>query len=348
MLSRRKFKHATSTIDVDGEGSCHGRGDTNDEEFLHQCKACRLAGMDAPRVYIQQPNDGLGSRFQDVIAGMAIAAQKGMVLGGITFGKQSCKPAHGFDVVKIAGSFFGLKNMRLMFTNHPPKFERVATGVADLDKGIRKYGKPAPKTNIYLTNRCLACELDRHAKNMSDYFTPRLLNELRKATLLKREPLVFKKGVTSVAIHVRRGDITADNALRGTGDEWYYSIMSQLRKLIPDADIHVFSSLEGKGNSKAFDGYRKKGATVHLDGDILEPWAHFAMADVLVTAKSSFSHVPAFLNSNCVVYQPYWHRPLDGWVHTMENPKKPLGHEAQKALTACLVKIGKAPGLAGR
>ena len=78
--------------------------------------------------------------------------------------------------------------------------------------------------------------------------------------------------------------------------------------------VHLFSSLEGRYNSAAFDLFRARGVTVQLDGDPLAAWAHFAEADVLVVGKSSFSRAAAWLNSRCVVHQDYGHS-APAWVH---------------------------------
>ena len=80
------------------------------------------------------------------------------------------------------------------------------------------------------------------------------------------------------------------------------------------ADVHLFSSTEGRYDSAAFDVFRARGVTVQLDGDPLVAWAHFAEADVLVMGKSSFSRAAAWLNSRCVVHQG-WGHPAPAWVH---------------------------------
>jgi len=302
--------------------------------------------MDAPRIYVVESKDGLGSRLHDVIAGMAIASKMGMVLGGVTFRGQGngCHVSHGVDIMKVAGVLFGLEDPRLLFTGRPPKFDQVWPGLLALESGTRRF-VPKPKENIFIANHCVACEVDavpgisRHGTTwypQARYYSERFLGQLRNASRIWREPLAFERGSTSVAIHVRRGDVDPADKLRGTSDLWYLSLMEQLRRLAPNADIHVFSSLEAGRQSSEFDAYRSRGATVHLDGDPLEAWAHFAAADVFVMAKSSFSHVPALLNGNCVVYQPYWHRKLKEWVIVEANHTAPLSAAAVKALHGCI------------
>jgi len=341
-----QLRKASSSLVDHWKSACGGRGDATDESFLSQCAACRLSGVDAPRIYILESKDGLGSRLHDVIAGMAIASKMGMVLGGAISREQGngCHASHGIDIMKAAGVLFGLEDPHLMFTNHPPKFDQVWPGLHALESGTSKF-VPKPRDNIFIANHCPACEMStipsisRRGTTWNPqgrYYSERLLAELRNASRIWGEPLAFKTGSTTVAIHVRRGDVDPADKLRGTSDLWYFSLIAQLRELAPDADIHVFSALEVGRQGSEFDGYRSRGVTVHLDGDPLEAWAHFAAADVFVMAKSSFSHVPAFLNGNCVVYQPYWHLKLKEWVVAKANLTAPLSVAAKQALQGCI------------
>jgi len=83
---------------------------------------------------------------------------------------------------------------------------------------------------------------------------------------------------------------------------YYVGLIERLLKLLPDADVHIWSSLQGYlamgsstyWKSRDFDVFRRKGAKVHLDDpDILQPWAHLARADVYIMSISSFSFIPA-------------------------------------------------------
>jgi hypothetical protein len=327
------------------QSMCLARGSESEtEKFLSQCAACRLYGTDVARIYIKEGTDGLGSRLHEIIAGMAIAARMRMALGGVIVGKKTCQQSHGLKILEAAGSFFGIEDTRQMFLQEIPHMDQSYPNFGNFEKNMEKYGRPG-KTNIFLPGHCLACELD-DSGNASSWYTPMLLSKLRKAFVRNdpyyRQPRFRKPGSTFIAIHARRGDVdpndnsTVGNRTRGTTDEWYFHIIKQLRTLVPDADIHVFSSMEDHWEANDFRGYLKRNVTIHLDGDTTEVWAHFAAADVLVTAKSSFSFVPAFLNDKCVVYQPHMHKPLDGWVVAQEVDAKPLSDAAQKELKGCI------------
>jgi len=125
--------------------------------------------------------------------------------------------------------------------------------------------------------------------------------------------------VVNVAVHVRRGDVRASTPSRGTPDDYYFWLMDVVREQAPDAHFHVFSedhthTFHADGEeADAFDEYRRRGAHVHVNTEARETLAHMAKANVLITAKSSFSYVAAFLNPNCVLQQS-WKRRLPDWV----------------------------------
>jgi len=125
---------------------------------------------------------------------------------------------------------------------------------------------------------------------------------------LAKRRLDFAPGRTSIAIHARRGDLPKGDE-RATSDAYYFRLLHAIRKVTPDADVHLWSStatVYWKNKTwtfEDFDDFRDHGVTVHLDDeDMLEAWAHMARADVLVTSMSHFSFAPAVLNPNCIVY----------------------------------------------
>jgi len=329
---------------VSKEFACLGDIDNRtDAKFLSQCPACQLHGTDVPHIYMTEGTDALGSRLHEVIAGMAIAARHRMALGGVIAGRHVCQTNRGIKILRAAASFFGLEDPRLMFVPRAPWEGTAQTypTYGSFKAAMKKYGRPGPTASIFLPAHCLACEIDAR-RNISQYYTPELLHGLRSKSFIWRAPLAFKTGSTSIAIHLRRGyDVVQPNeSARGTSDEWYFSLIKKTLKLIaPSVDIHVFSTLEKVWKSSDFDSYRALGATVHLDLGPIETWAHFASADVLVMAKSSFSHVPALLNDKCVVYQPYMHKPLDGWVVAQASDGAPLDTTAAEKLRDCVAAV---------
>ena len=84
-----------------------------------------------------------------------------------------------------------------------------------------------------------------------------------------------------------------------------------------------------------YEGYRQRNMTVHLDSDIedneamLSAWAHMARAQVFIMSQSSFSIVPAYMNTNCVIYPSSIDAPLENWVNGKEETRKSYRKELE-------------------
>merc|ERR1740121_745382 len=70
-----------------------------------ECKVCAFNGPDAPRLFIDGRDDGLGNNVEAIIYGMAFARKTGRSFGGVLGGG---KMAHGLQVAKIVSEIFGL------------------------------------------------------------------------------------------------------------------------------------------------------------------------------------------------------------------------------------------------
>ena len=146
---------------------------------------------------------------------------------------------------------------------------------------------------------------------------------------LDARPLLFADGKVSVVIHLRRSDLERTDT-RATPDEYYYRLAKEISKMVPAdmLDFHVWSSTKNIPaydynfwTSKDYDGYRERGMTVHLDeqidsnDDMLKAWTHMARADIFIMSQSSFSMVPAYMNTNCVIYPSNIDSPLENWMN---------------------------------
>ena len=164
----------------------------------------------------------------------------------------------------------------------------------------------------------------------SSYFPSWLRDAFRRH--LELWPLVFKPKMLSVVLHLRRSDLERHDT-RVTPDEYYYRVVRDIQRLsLLEMDVHVWSSTQNnpffRGKHwafKDFDGYRRRNMTVHLDEEInnskalLSAWAHMARAQVFIMSQSSFSIVPAYMNTNCVIYPSCIDAPLENWVDGSKN-----------------------------
>jgi hypothetical protein len=123
-----------------------------------------------------------------------------------------------------------------------------------------------------------------------------------------KKKLFFAEGRTSVAMHIRRGDAVHDGC-RVTSDAWYLAVANVIKRHVPNADIHIFTEGKNSLSKHGFSVHGEPGAESMLDAT-----AHFVAADILVTARSSFSNVPAMFNPNCIIFQHYWGHALPGYI----------------------------------
>ena len=155
---------------------------------------------------------------------------------------------------------------------------------------------------------------------LDEYFTPKLLSRLRGAAACRLGERVshFASGRISVAMHVRRGDVANVGfvRIRFTPDQFYLRVAAVIRKVLPTAQIHVYSQMERHYSRSSFRVFERNGMFVHLDGDPLSALAHLARADVLVMAKRAFSSAAALFNPNCVLYDPFWFGKLARWGYS--------------------------------
>lgn len=124
----------------------------------------------------------------------------------------------------------------------------------------------------------------------------------------------------TVAIHIRRGDVTEinQNKHRYTPNEYYFNVIKEIYSVIPLAMIFIFSESKSYGNIEDFSEYERKNCVLKLDTSIQTAWNYFINVDMLVMSKSSFSYVPALyrMRDKTVVYEDFWYKPLSHWIHT--------------------------------
>jgi len=207
----------------------------------------------------------------------------------------------------------------------------------------------------------------------NDGISPKFLQSLRATSSLGSVMLEhYNQTGYQVAVHVRRGDVGAEmpnsdafksdiasRNRRFAKDEVYLGVVRQVEELLGGANvnIHIFSTtmahINGKPeltamvrngtarkfyNESDFNMYSRKGYFVHLDGDELTDFAHFARADVLIAAPSSFSMVAALFNSKCVVTFKDYGAALPGWAQHSDGSFSSLSF---RMLQDCVDKLDR-------
>lgn len=149
-----------------------------------------------------------------------------------------------------------------------------------------------------------------------------------------------------VALHVRRGDLQRAAPRRMMPIRYYSGVARRLEKLLGLAGVRARFELHTESatsfapssanelprNDRTFEGTKSNedeelddfGLLAPLDRfvdtDPIESLERMSSADVLITSKSSFSMVAGILApEKLVLFAPFWHSPMPGWLRTSEN-----------------------------
>lgn len=117
-----------------------------------------------------------------------------------------------------------------------------------------------------------------------------------------------------VAIHIRRGDVAAKaQAERLTDNSKIEILVRSIKEAFDDASLRYQLHFISEGEKSDFGLLGNYQARWHLNSSPIESFDRLVQADVLITAKSSFSYAAALLNPKIVIYEPFWHKPMTHW-----------------------------------
>ncbi|CAJ1397727.1 unnamed protein product [Effrenium voratum] len=314
-------------------------------EMRCELKVCNLHSLSAPRLYILEHTDGAGHRLKSVLEAIAISWRNKLNFGGLVGQLQPLTDQHINSRV-VVDALFGAGASRHLFIyniSSKPSFTSEFSNARELETKVPTL-RPNDLAYCHAVNEW---GYDRRVPT-SSYFPGWLRDEMRKH--LDARPLVFAPGKTSVVIHLRRADLERDDT-RATKDSYYYRLAKEIRELAPpdELDFHVWSSPKNipaveqdYWKSSDYDGYRERGMTVHLDKhidsneDMLTAWTHMARAHILIMSQSSFSMVPAYMNTNCVIYPSNIDSPLENWMDGKDTKNSKYKSSLEKCVKDAL------------
>jgi len=125
-------------------------------------------------------------------------------------------------------------------------------------------------------------------------------------------------GAFTIAMHMRRGDVTADNkrvARNFTPNAAFIRTLESIhatisRRVAGDVRIELFS----QGDPAVFEDFVRLGCTLRLDEPALATHRELVEADVLITSKGAFSYTAGVLNDGITLYDPQKYRPVRDWI----------------------------------
>ena len=120
-----------------------------------------------------------------------------------------------------------------------------------------------------------------------------------------------------VCLHVRRGDIDENGrwSFRYTKDEYYFSLIYEIKKYKPNAKIYLFSE-KSFYTEKNLYKYRYLGCILKLDTSLKEAFNYFIQCDIFIMASSAFSIVPALYKKHGLIIYTWnkYFTPLKNWI----------------------------------
>jgi hypothetical protein len=118
----------------------------------------------------------------------------------------------------------------------------------------------------------------------------------------------------TVAVHMRRGDVTPAHPQRFTPVETVCETTRLVKSLLEDCGQQYRVCLYSQGAVGDFACLEALGAQLCLDVDPVWTMRQLVEADILVMSKSSFSYVAALISDGIKLYEPFWHSPLGSWI----------------------------------
>jgi hypothetical protein len=300
--------------------------------------------------YLKLPklSDGIGNFVVQLVKAASFAYTKGWNFAGVE--GELVTSFGGISEVDMLDFYFGDHSKLLVDESLINSTKRVnINGPIRSQSHIVKM-KRLPNTTVHL--HADRFELERYIakhNNGSDeaimhdfniHMSPDFLSHLRRGaacgilkalSTVKREAIDIEPPSTiRVVAHIRMGDVALNSKFnyKVISQELYPVIFEAIRSVCPQCKFYAFTSVQHAHQRRAsqyfFHTLEKLNVTVFADteyginatDEALNTIAHFSTADVLITAKSEFSVVSAYMNPNCVIYTQYQANfPLNDWIY---------------------------------
>ena len=172
--------------------------------------------------------------------------------------------------------------------------------------------------------------------HLNTQFPDKFLSKMRKRAHCRRNILE-----RFAVVHIRRGDICRDRPDPCRGFSRFVEVayfrrhVDAIRRSAISRVLVLTEAQNSDDVVQEFSDCEVHAARFPSDSErVVEDWELMATCDVLVLSPSSFSFVPALFNDNTVIYKPFWHAPLPGWIDGDERTCIPRSHRLGNLLDA--------------
>jgi len=129
-----------------------------------------------------------------------------------------------------------------------------------------------------------------------------------------RDPNYDRKAI-NVALHIRRGDLMKSFGVKGkerniklryTHNNFYITVLTSIKRAFPGKRVvgHFISQGEAQDFQDIVEAFPND--LVLLNGEVLDDFRFLMESDIVVTAKSGYSHLAASLSDAVVIALPFW------------------------------------------
>lgn len=154
-----------------------------------------------------------------------------------------------------------------------------------------------------LPNLDLCFGLRRRGKELADSFRA-LIPEFRRRYYLNKSPRITDE--ITVAVHIRRGDVTAQsNPHMYTDTGKILRIASEVKSILDANVIPCSISVYSQGTREEFEQLSPLGARFFLNANAIWTMQELIEADVLIMARGNFSYYAGMISDGIKIYEPH-------------------------------------------
>jgi len=144
----------------------------------------------------------------------------------------------------------------------------------------------------------------RRFNELADHFRA-MIPEIRRKYYLNKSPA--KSDQLTVAVHIRRGDVTADEPgpySLFTCNHAILQTITTVQSVLDARNVPYKMQVHSQGNTAEFADFSRLGAELFLNVDAVWTMEELIKSDILIMAKGGFSYCAGLISSGIKIFEP--------------------------------------------
>lgn len=221
-----------------------------------------------------------------------------MVMNAINF-------AHSFGLTYLHTPFTQIQHAERPLEEWATAWEALFNlGAGEALCGVQRRGAVNFSYNFTDLDLCFGwrCRGDE----LADRFKAKIPEFKRKYYLNRVYPNIGPRttGEVTVAVHVRRGDVSAADPGYFTSNETILRTVTAVRAILDARKVNFRIRLYSQGKSADFEDLSQAAVELFLDADALWTMQELIEADILIMAKGCFSFCAALISDGIKIFEP--------------------------------------------